>query len=246
MLSGRHVAQHRESLYVGYRYYDAAGKAVRYPFGHGLSYARFAYSGLSVQRAGEQLVVRCLIENVGSMTAAETVQLYLAPPRKVAFASAADPDGVCPAYPCAGRRRRKLPSLLRGGMFPITVPPGSVGRWRAAFMNCAWAHPAGISACARQSNGRGTMFARRMRRIGRPVPTMPRWTAFFQKRNLSVFWVGRFHATGRRRKESIRSIPCRKSWHPAALDARCFAVFGAFCVGAAGGMCAERRGPGRW
>lgn len=82
----RHVAQHRESLYVGYRYYDAAGKAVRYPFGHGLSYARFAYSGLSVQRAGEQLVVRCRIENVGSMTAAETVQLYLAPPRKVAFA----------------------------------------------------------------------------------------------------------------------------------------------------------------
>ena len=82
----RHVAQHRESLYVGYRYYDAAGKAVRYPFGHGLSYARFAYSGLSVQRAGEQFVVRCRIENVGSMTAAETVQLYLAPPRKVAFA----------------------------------------------------------------------------------------------------------------------------------------------------------------
>ena len=71
---------------MGYRYYDAAGKAVRYPFGHGLSYARFAYSGLSVQRAGEQLVVRCRIENVGSMTAAETVQLYLAPPRKVAFA----------------------------------------------------------------------------------------------------------------------------------------------------------------
>ena len=59
---------------------------MRYPFGHGLSYARFAYSGLSVQRAGEQLVVRCRIENVGSMTAAETVQLYLAPPRKVAFA----------------------------------------------------------------------------------------------------------------------------------------------------------------
>lgn len=95
----RHVAQHRESLYVGYRYYDAVGKAVRYPFGHGLSYARFAYSALSVQRAGEQIVVRCRIENTGSMTAAETVQLYLAPPRKAVFA---------PPQMLAGFARRTL------------------------------------------------------------------------------------------------------------------------------------------
>ena len=47
---GAKDAQYREGVYVGYRYYDAAGVPVRWPFGHGLCYTAFAYSDLSIDR----------------------------------------------------------------------------------------------------------------------------------------------------------------------------------------------------
>ena len=40
---GPRVVTYNESIYVGYRYYDKAGQAVRFPFGYGLSYTRFVY-----------------------------------------------------------------------------------------------------------------------------------------------------------------------------------------------------------
>src|SRR6185369_13729430 len=52
-----------------------------YPFGHGLSYTRFKYSGLSVSSssvaAGEKVAVSAEVENAGSREGDEVVQLYV-------------------------------------------------------------------------------------------------------------------------------------------------------------------------
>ena len=77
--------EYRESIYVGYRYYDKAGKAVQYPFGHGLSYSEFEYSGLEVKADGETAVATFTITNKSDRAGAEVVQLYVAPPKSSAF-----------------------------------------------------------------------------------------------------------------------------------------------------------------
>ena len=66
-------SEYRESLYVGYRYYTTVGKKVRFPFGYGLSYTKFAYKNLRVEKDG----VTFTIENTGSVTGAEVAQLYV-------------------------------------------------------------------------------------------------------------------------------------------------------------------------
>lgn len=70
---GSKDALYLESIYTGYRYYDKAGVAVRYPFGYGLSYTQFSYSNLSVDWPHVSLDV----ENTGGFDGYETVQLYL-------------------------------------------------------------------------------------------------------------------------------------------------------------------------
>lgn len=70
-------AQYYESIYVGYRFYDAAGTALRYPFGHGLSYTRFAYRDLEVDKADGRVRVRAHVDNVGDRDGVEIVQLYV-------------------------------------------------------------------------------------------------------------------------------------------------------------------------
>lgn len=66
-------ALYEEGIYVGYRYYDKAGAAVRWPFGYGLSYTEFAYFDLTVE--GDTVSVT--VKNVGKRAGAEVVQLYV-------------------------------------------------------------------------------------------------------------------------------------------------------------------------
>jgi len=65
--------QYREGPFIGYRYYDTADVAVRFPFGFGLSYTTFAYSNLSVTDAG----VSFTLTNTGDRAGAEIAQLYV-------------------------------------------------------------------------------------------------------------------------------------------------------------------------
>ncbi|SIO29149.1 glycoside hydrolase family 3 C-terminal domain-containing protein [Agromyces cerinus] len=70
------TSEHREHVYVGYRYFDKIGAAVRYPFGHGLGYTTFAYSDLTAGPTAAHVTVT----NTGDRAGTETVQLYVEAP----------------------------------------------------------------------------------------------------------------------------------------------------------------------
>ncbi len=69
-----------EGIYVGYRHFDKAGIAPLFPFGFGLSYTSFAFSGLQVSpvmKRGGAAHVRVVVQNTGKRAGAEVVQLYV-------------------------------------------------------------------------------------------------------------------------------------------------------------------------
>ena len=86
---GKKTTHYQEGLYAGYRYYDTAGKAVRFPFGYGLSYTQFAYSDLKI----EGRTVSATVTNTGSTAGAEVVQLYVAPPKNGLYRPAKELKG---------------------------------------------------------------------------------------------------------------------------------------------------------
>ncbi len=65
-----------ERLQVGYRWYDASGTAPQFPFGHGLGYTTFSYSGLTATPTAVSFDVR----NTSSRTGSAVPQLYLGYP----------------------------------------------------------------------------------------------------------------------------------------------------------------------
>jgi beta-glucosidase len=76
-------AEYRESIFVGYRYYDHGEKPVAYPFGYGLSYTKFAYSNLKLSstsfKSGDKLEIGFDVKNTGNVSGAEIAQVYIAP-----------------------------------------------------------------------------------------------------------------------------------------------------------------------
>ncbi|MFG2593036.1 glycoside hydrolase family 3 C-terminal domain-containing protein [Streptomyces sp. NPDC048438] len=69
-----------EGVFVGYRGYDAAAREVAFPFGHGLSYTSFAYSGLRAELDGDTVSVSVTVTNTGRRTGREVVQIYSSGP----------------------------------------------------------------------------------------------------------------------------------------------------------------------
>jgi beta-glucosidase len=73
--------RHSEGIFIGYRWFDARGLDVDYPFGHGLSYTEFGYSGLRVvvQPLSDPVAVtvEATITNLGDRAGAEVVQVYV-------------------------------------------------------------------------------------------------------------------------------------------------------------------------
>jgi len=72
------VVTYTEKLLVGYKWYDANNIQPLFPFGHGLSYTTFTYSGLQITgNIQSNITITANIKNTGMMAGAEVVQLYL-------------------------------------------------------------------------------------------------------------------------------------------------------------------------
>ncbi len=72
------VENYDDGLLVGYRFYDTKRIPVRFPFGYGLSYARFRYSDLEIEKTGDtDFNVYFTITNESDVDAKEVAQLYI-------------------------------------------------------------------------------------------------------------------------------------------------------------------------
>ncbi len=73
---------YKESIFIGYRYYDKAQKKVRFPFGYGLSYTTFEYSKIKLSKKkiseGDTLTVTFTVKNTGDRAGSEIAQVYVA------------------------------------------------------------------------------------------------------------------------------------------------------------------------
>ena len=81
--------RYAEGVFVGYRYYDSYGKEVLFPFGHGLSYAKFEYADLCVKKESEtDYLVSYTVKNISNIDGAEISQVYIRDP----FATVSRPE----------------------------------------------------------------------------------------------------------------------------------------------------------
>ena len=75
--------EYRESIFVGYRFYETYQVPVLFPFGHGLSYTHFTYSDLCLSSDTYKdgtLSVEFTVTNSGTLAGKEIVQLYVKNP----------------------------------------------------------------------------------------------------------------------------------------------------------------------
>ena len=98
----RKTVEYREGLYIGYRYFTTAEKAVRFPFGYGMSYTTFAYSDMAADEQGVSLTVT----NTGSVAGTEIVQLYIAKKNSELFRPAKELKGFARVTLAPGEKQR--------------------------------------------------------------------------------------------------------------------------------------------
>ena len=98
----RKTVEYREGLYIGYRYFTTAEKAVRFPFGYGMSYTTFAYSDMAADEQGVSLTVT----NTGSVAGTEIVQLYVAKKNSDLFRPAKELKGFARVTLAPGEKQR--------------------------------------------------------------------------------------------------------------------------------------------
>lgn len=95
------TAEYKESIYVGYRYYDKNGLEVKYPFGYGKSYTTFKYSNLVVNEKGATFKVT----NTGEVDGKEVCQMYVSFPETQFFRAENELKGFSKIFLKAGETK---------------------------------------------------------------------------------------------------------------------------------------------
>lgn len=96
------TAEYRESVFVGYRYYEKAKVPVLFPFGHGLSYTSFLYSDAAVDKNG----VSFYVQNVGDTDGYEVCQVYVSKPETKVYRPVKELKGFEKVYLRAGEKKK--------------------------------------------------------------------------------------------------------------------------------------------
>ena len=101
--------EYRESIFIGYRYYDKNEKEVLFPFGYGLSYTNFEYSDIKLSSKSindtDILKVSFKVKNTGAVDGAEVAQLYVAPPESKIFKAPKELKGFKKVFLKAGEEK---------------------------------------------------------------------------------------------------------------------------------------------
>lgn len=99
-----------EGILLGYRWHDTRHIPARYPFGHGLSYTNFKYSGLGVDKKnyapGDTVTVTMQLENTGKRAGAESVQFYVSQKNPRLLRPEKELKAFCKAELAPGERRQ--------------------------------------------------------------------------------------------------------------------------------------------
>ena len=107
------IANYAEEDLVGYRWYDNKKVDVAYPFGFGLSYAKFQYSDLQVKTVGESLKVSFMLTNSSAIDAEEVVQVYVSRPNSTISHPVKELKGFQRVALKGGERQRVIVPLRR-------------------------------------------------------------------------------------------------------------------------------------
>lgn len=76
-----HVVHYAEGMFLGYRYYTSMNQKPLFAFGFGMSYTKFAFSNLHVEkRSGESVEVSLDVQNIGSCAGADVAEVYVGDP----------------------------------------------------------------------------------------------------------------------------------------------------------------------
>lgn len=103
---------YQEGIFLGYRGVKEFGVEPEYPFGYGLSYTSFGYSGLELATSADGIDVKFTVSNKGNCAGSEVAELY-----------------VCPLDSPVRRPERELKgfgkiSLPKGGSADVTIHLG--------------------------------------------------------------------------------------------------------------------------
>ena len=99
------IEVYKESVFVGYRYYQKTKKTVAFPFGFGLSYTTFDYSDMEIEENDDGITVSATITNTGSRFGAEIVELYVKAPKTGVYKPEKELRGFTKVYLDAGESK---------------------------------------------------------------------------------------------------------------------------------------------